>query len=562
MKRKLRRWLSSFRAASQYLRWHLALFWNQLSRFFGYLLRKLRAFRQRQSIRYLLLGLPALLAGVGVGVLGFMIFVDPADQRLMHYRGAGAQALKDNNLGTAEVIYERLALMDESQPDYRFRLALTVQAMADKEFAAARQEAAQSHEEQAKARQKQGEDLFNRTRAMMNTLATPDKQGYGPAHVWWARLLWQNRSPATLQLAETHLRRALQINADDIDANQILGQLYLLTGQLQKAETHLSIAIKARPALHLALAELYRRQGTKDLARLHAQKAQGYFRQLAQSDIDNHDARLRWAQATLLLEDFPTAIGILQEGSRLSGSQSYRGPLSGVYVAWADALARNPKTPVSERLARLQQAIQLEPGNLEALTRLTAITKTKDEAAAEQARAALRTLLAEGKNPAIVHLMLGVDAQSRNQVEEARRHYEQAYKLSPNTPVVVNNLAWALAHSDKPDLKEALNLINMVLQRAPNQVRFRETRGQILAKMGDYDAALTDLEAALPTLRGYPALHKTLAEIYRKRGELSTAAEHDRLAGAADTPATEPKPDEGNPAPAKSNPDEPKPADK
>ncbi len=556
------------------LRWHAALAWHQLSRLFASVLRWLRAFRQRQSIRYLLLGLPALLAAIGVGVIGFMIFVDPVEMRVFHYRGAGVQALRDKNLSTAEVAYERLAMMDESQPEYRYRLALTVQAMSEQEMVAAQKEIAQQHEDAAKAHRKQAEELFNRTRAMMGTLAIPDKQGYAPAHIWWARILMaQAATPDTIQLAEKHLRRALQINTDDVDANQLLGQLYMYTGQLKTAETHLLNAARSRPGVNLTLAEMYRRQGARDLARLHAEKAQRFFRPEAQADIDNNGARIGWAQATMYLEDFPTAVGILQEGARLSGASIYNGQLSRAYVAWAESLARNPKAPVGERLALLERAVQLDFGNLNALVRLAAITKTADEASAEKARAALRVLLAEGKSPAIVHLLLGMDAQAHDKVEEARLHYEQAYKLSPQTPVVVNNLAWALAHSEKPDLKEALNLINTVLQRAPNQLRFRETRGQILAKMGQYEEALPDLEAALRVLNGHADLHRTLAETYRKLGKQDMAAEHERLAGPATpvvVPGSEtkpdetpkPKPDEGKPADPKSGAEKPKPTDK
>src|SRR5262249_47236621 len=151
------------------------------------------------------------------------------------------------------------------------------------------------------------------------------------------------------------------------------------------------------------------------------------------------------------------------------------------YVSWADTLARDPKAKLADRIVLLEKAVQIDMGNLEAILRLAELTKNKNSAEADKARAALRGLLAEGKNPAITHLVLGMEARRQDQPGEARQHFEQAYKLAPNMPIVVNNLAWALAHSEKPDYEEALTLINSALQQSPNQLRFRDTRGQILA---------------------------------------------------------------------------------
>ena len=65
---------------------------------------------------------------------------------------------------------------------------------------------------------------------------------------------------------------------------------------------------------------------------------------------------------------------------------------------------------------------------------------------------------------------------------------------------------------------------------APDQGRFRDTRGQILAKMGRWKEALADLEAALPSAPRSTELHRTLAEVYTHLGVPGMAAEHRALA--------------------------------
>jgi tetratricopeptide (TPR) repeat protein len=551
MRRRLRRWWSSFRrswgetfrAFARHVRWSTDYCFHRLRELLGYLLYRLHLWRAQQTMRYFLQGLPAVLVGGAVAVLMVAIGLDATDQRVLHYRVTANQALLARNLELAQLAYERLTLLDPDQPEFRFQLALTIQAQAVKEAIAARQEANQKAPEQTKAREEHARVLQDRAHALMKALASPNRQGYGPAHVWWAYTLMRSNPPA----AELHLRRALQINADDARANALIGRRYLGTNRLNEAEVHLKKAVGTLPELDFDLALLYQARGTKDLAKLHGEKAQRHFRQLSQADVDNHQARVEWARATLFLGDYPGAIQILQEGLTLSQSDAYRPWLALAYVAWADAVGRDPKGKLEGRLALLEKAVQLDFGNLDALLRLVELTRTKDAAEADKARAALRGLLAEGKSPVVVHLVLGIEAQARDKPDEARQHFEQAYKLAPQTPILLNNMAWALAHSEKPDLEQALRLVNTALQRAPAQLRFRETRGQILAKMGKHEEALADLTAALRVLSGNPTLHKTLAETYRQLGYLAMAAEHERL--AQPSPEALPAPPGEKPAP-------------
>src|SRR5207244_1188352 len=88
---------------------------------------------------------------------------------------------------------------------------------------------------------------------------------------------------------------------------------------------------------------------------------------------------------------------------------------------------------------------------------------------AEKAEASLRGLAVQGKSTATAHLFLGMHAQKRGKLALAREHFEQAYQLGPQMPVVINNLAWTLAQSEPIDLPRALDLINAALERFPDQ---------------------------------------------------------------------------------------------
>ena len=75
-----------------------------------------------------------------------------------------------------------------------------------------------------------------------------------------------------------------------------------------------------------------------------------------------------------------------------------------------------------------------------------------------------------------------------------------------------------------------------VLKRQPDDARFRETRGQVLVKLGRHQEALPDLEAGLTVINGNAGLHRALAETYHELGDAVRAAEHRRRAQAGSNP--------------------------
>ena len=140
------------------------------------------------------------------------------------------------------------------------------------------------------------------------------------------------------------------------------------------------------------------------------------------------------------------------------------------------------------------------------------------------------------------------------QIEQARVHWERAFELSPDMPVVANNLAWMIATAAEPDLPRALALANIAVERAPKELNFRHTRGNILFQMERYKEALGDLEAALPRYADNAELHMKLAITYEHLGVAAMAAEHRRQAKAKPAPKNPGKPqqksDKKSPKPA------------
>ncbi len=449
---------------------------------------------------------PALL--VGGGVVAFsLIGLMPLDHEILaRYLERATDALRIEDYATALTCYDRLAAQGGQRPEFFYGLAKCAEAL------------------------QQGD----RVHLILRELAPPDKQGFGPAHLWVARLLLRGPANAHARMnAKVHLLRALDGGVDDKTlAHGLLGELYLAENQLDLAETHLKRAVRERPQLRLRLALVYAIRGDRDRARSEAQLAVNAFRERSKHDLYNHAARLTWADAVTFLEDFPEAIRILEEGLTLTKESAYRVALAKVYATWADVQARHekPAPDQAKALAMIEKGLRYDPTNQALLDRLLAALRVGGDGG-NRARSALHTLLASGSEATgTLHFVLGVDSWQRGLHKEARVHWERALELTPHLPIIANNLAWLLATNDPPDLPRALELATKAVAAAPGSAGFRDTRGQILVKMKRWPEALADLEAALPAMRNDPQLHVALAEVYEQLGNAAVAAEHRRLA--------------------------------
>jgi tetratricopeptide (TPR) repeat protein len=472
------------------------------------LARRARTWWRGRSPRLLLLGLPALLAAVGLVTVTGLCLLAPAGELEARYLEAGKDALKRKDYAAARTCYQRLASRGADRAEVVYGQALTAEALGE----------------------------AGRAESLMADLAPEDppedRPGYAPAHLWQARRLLRTsrKAPEARAAAEKHLLLALDGDLGERDAaHGLLGELYLSAGQLDQAELHLTRAVRTRPYLRMRLAQLHALRGDKSRAVSEANLALTYFRARAKGDLKDHVARVQWADALAFLEQFPEAVAVLEEGWSATHEPVYKAALAGAYLTWADAVGRDAKAKVGDRLRLVERGLAYDPASPALLDRLLAATRT-DGPDAEAARAALRNMAATGVAAGTAHFALGLDAWQRGREDEARLHWERAIELAPQVPSVANNLAWLLAQAKEPDLPRALELANRAVEHAPTNASFRDTRGRILARMGRWKEALPDLEAAVAAAPRDRDLHRTLADVYRHLGSPGMADEHERLA--------------------------------
>ncbi len=449
--------------------------------------------------------MPALAALATVLVLGGLWLSLPAHELAARYQDRAAAAAKAKDFPTALVCYERLAALGQDRPENLYEMAVALANQGAPERA---------HE-------------------IMGQLAPLDHVGHGPAHFWLALYCYHNvNDPQNRKRAETHLRRALEAHlpgTEEDAAHGLLGELYANTGQLDLAEIHLERAVKTRPHARLRYAQVLYAQDKKARATAQAKVAANYFKTRAQHDMADPICRIGWAESVAFLEDYPQALAILADGHHLTAEPNYRTAMGNVVASWHFHVVRTQPDDVATQWSLLEKGLQLDPTNGRLLNRLVGLMKGEKNDAAK-ARAMMQKVLPTGKATGTTHFLLGMDAWSRGNAEQARIHWERANELTSSLPMVANNLAWVLAHGKKPDLPRALELSERAVAKMPQDLSCRDTRAHVLMKMQRWDKALADLEWILVRQASYPGVQMALAEVYEHLHMSDLAAAHRRAA--------------------------------
>jgi tetratricopeptide (TPR) repeat protein len=469
--------------------------------------RFIRRWLRTRDFGHLRWGIPAVLACLAWVVFGICLAVWRPWQTETRYVSIADKALARKDFETARVASQRLLVLGvEPRRKHLFDLALSLGGLK---------------------REKEAVSL-------MGNIAPLDKPGYLPAHLFVAQTLLA-KTNVTLQeigTAEQHLKHVVGLDPQSLEANELLGRVYVRLGQWELAEKYLSEVVSVRPETALLLAAVFKAEGDMVGARSWAERAAKFYRAKTEAaKLDSPASRLAWADATAMLEDYPAAFVILESGWRQYENKAYLSPMGEVCALWVDALAKSKPRDLTSRITLIQRGLECAPQNETLLRHLISLTHLEGPEAAS-ARDTLTRMLTEGKATATLHFVLGLDAWQHGQLEDARKHFSLAYDTAAQLPYVANNMAMILTVGDKPDLSRALAIIESVLVKLPNNPSFRETRGEIYVRMGRWQEAVADLEFALPLLASKQGTHKALAEAYRGLSLRDLAAEHEKLASS------------------------------
>ncbi len=107
-----------------------------------------------------------------------------------------------------------------------------------------------------------------------------------------------------------------------------------------------------------------------------------------------------------------------------------------------------------------------------------------------------------------------------NQLDKAKQYYDQILHNIPNHIITLNNLSWIYMDTD---VEKALDLARRAYELAPGSAAIIDTYGYALAKSGQYDKALKQLQSAAKTLPKDNDVQFHLAYTYARTGKQKEA---------------------------------------
>ena len=438
-------------------------------------------------------GLPALLAA------GFMIWalLLPYFRRapqIVRYIDHMDAAMKRGDLENAQLCAERLVRDTKGMPFYRLAYGRILY--------------------------KRGEQ--SRALATIKQLAPLDAPGYGPAQLWLAQLLFSQKDQTadTKKELEDRLLLAARNESTSRAAEALLIRYYCGNGNLEKAEGYLGTANATTADAQLGLAMAFAVKGEHEKSMNHASLARQYFSSVVRNEPTNAEVRLQWAQSAALMGDTPQAAAILEQGYQLTRAPGYRVSLSRLFLAWSQFVGADPAR-IADRIVLLAKSVQCDDSNPLAIRTLLDILPI-DRPNANDIRSALDKAISENNSPAVLEIVLAVDSMLKKEGKEAARRFELARTADPQCSRILNNMAWTMGNTRPARLSLALDLIDTAVAQAPDQIRFLDTRGQILAKLERWQDAMADLQKAKQVLPDNKDLQETLARVSTHLAEHAT----------------------------------------
>jgi tetratricopeptide (TPR) repeat protein len=419
------------------------------------------------------------------------------------YSSAGRAAVQQQKWPDALLYLERAVELGLKDRDSMFQLAVAAEQLKDE----------------------------SRKIAVLEKLAPDTHAVYAPAHLWKATQIL-SAPIVTKELgaeAEKHLKYVIQLDAGNVNAHSILGDLYFQAGLWRSAIEHLRYSGQRSFKYRLMLAKASAAAGNVPAARTYAEAVYTGAREVLNAAPGDATIRLELGEAALLLERYGEAVKILEEGLTLSDKPEFRQAMALVLVHWSDALLDQSAENRPRAFQLLANALEQNPNELVLFEKLLKLLRDQDETATT-AEAFLKTNIVQGRAVGISHLILGTSYFERGNVDLAGTHLEQAFRLLPTGLIVANNFAWYLVKSEDPDPEQALRIIDAVIKEDSVRPEFHDTRGHVLVARKDWKAAIAEFEYALSRLPPNSDTHRGLAEAYLGLGLKDLADEHTRMA--------------------------------
>lgn len=335
------------------------------------------------------------------------------------------------------------------------------------------------------------------------------------------------------------LNKAIAVTPLDPSPRLVLIEEYLKYREPKKAQTVAQNALAAipdHPDLLLASGRVQLALGDHNQALLSFNKAASlqptsgvpYFR-IAQVQLEQNDrpAAIRslrkaidikadYLEAQQVLAVVLVQVDRYDEAVTLSRQIQKQRPKDAVgFVTEGDVAMIKKRWPdaIKAYRAGLEKAGATEL----AIKLLSALVSSGDKAGAEKFSEDWRKA---NPNDVRFQLFLADWAAERQDFATAVQHYQSLLKNDSNSPLILNNLAWALGHLKDPKAIEYAEKANKL---SPDQPPFMDTLATLLAEKGDTARAVELLRKALQLAPQAGQIRLSLAKVLVQAGQKAEA---------------------------------------
>ncbi|NOZ39951.1 MAG: hypothetical protein GXP24_06975 [Planctomycetes bacterium] len=479
--------------------WLLQPVWRPLAAIgvFGYCWLETREYRRG------LMALPAIFLVTLVLGVGVWHSVFGKSRITANYKTAVREMLESRDYDSAKLYEKKLAQLGFNTQLTEYRTAL---AFAE-------------------------EDQLDEAYQRMQLLAPVDQPGYPTAHFWIIQQLMSGQ----LDVSEAEARRLAKVHLDHLETleitspyKQLLLALWLIQGdQLAEAATVLEPLVSVMPNAAFERMRIDLLLKRPDQARLDARALVTQMSALTRRGTELSPTDYQWwLAAEELLGNWQQMRTILDQWRELEPENTQaRNALAVVCRRQAAQLLRSP-LPKEQQIVELWlDAAELDQSNESLLQLARFLYRDREQTPIYQR--VLDALRQSPRTPASLLVAMGTEAAKNQSYDDARQFLAAAASRDETDPVAWNNYAWVLGEGENPALDEALKAVNRALDLAPEEHRFRETRGQILLRLERWQEAVEDLEFAINGLPSLDAIHKSLATAYTALGQDELARLHE-----------------------------------
>lgn len=371
-------------------------------------------------------------------------------------------------------------------------------------------------------------------RERMQQLAPLDSPGYPAAHFWLlqdALISADMPLEEKLQVVEAHLQQLTELGIKGPGVDLARARWLVLADRPEEAVDLLKPMADEEPAAAVQLMYLSVKLDRADDARRNATRVRDFLTAARERNGALTVGDLQTlAAAYEILGDADGFEATLRDWRQLEPDRDDLEPmLARIVVARLRAEVQSQHIDAGQLTELLTDVAGLGAAQQAVDAALGAVMSRRDGAAVLEEIG--QQLLADADAPTRLLLNVGTTAAAVGDYETAAALLRRATEAAPENGAAWNNLAWVLSNSDDPaEWQEARAAADRAVGLAPDAPSFRETRGQVLVKLEQWDAAVDDLEYAINGLPDSKPTHAALAQAYEALGQSELAAAHQALA--------------------------------